>query len=74
MTVECKDGSYAKNWTACMYFDGMLMSADQFGNLNLGYVGKKMGFDGFLLKNPATTGGGDKFWIQYGINMAERGR
>ena len=74
MNVKLPDGSYAKNWTGWIYFDGMIMAADEFGNLNLGYVGTKMGFSGIELLNFATKGGGDDFWIQYGINLANQGR
>ncbi|WP_418791467.1 RHS repeat domain-containing protein [Phosphitispora sp. TUW77] len=74
MNKKQSDGGYAKNWTAWIYFDGMLMGADKFGNLNLGYVGAKMGFFDIMLLNPATTGAGDGFWVEYGINMAKQGR
>jgi hypothetical protein len=74
MDTKQKDGGYPKNWTPWIYFDGMLMGADKFGNLNLGYVGYHMGFDGIMLLNFATSGAGDGFWVQYGINMAKGGR
>jgi RHS repeat-associated protein len=74
MNKKQSDGSQAKNWTPWIYFDGTIMSADKFGNLNLGYIGYKMGFDGSMLINPATSGQGDAFWIQYGIDMAKQGR
>ena len=57
-----------------IYFDGMIMGADKFGNLNLGYVGAMMGFSGVWLLNPATSGAGDGFWVQYGIDMVNGGR
>ena len=68
------DGGYAKNWYPWIYFDGMIMGADKFGNLNLGYVGYEMGFRGIMLDNIYTSGGGDKFWVKYGITMAKKGR
>lgn len=40
------------------------MGADKFENLNLGYVGYTMGFDGAMLINPTTSGGGDEYWIR----------
>ncbi len=64
----------AKNWTPWIYFDGMIVSADKFGNINLGYVGTKMGFSGFLLKNPTTMDKDDGPYVEYGIRMAEQGR
>lgn len=63
-----------KNWVPWIYFDGELMSADKFGNLNLGYVGTKMGFPAWILLNFATSGDGDGYWVQKGINMANGGR
>ena len=63
-----------KNWYPWIYFEGELMSADKFGNLNLGYVGTKMGFPLWILLNPATSGAGDGYWVQKGIDMANGGR
>ena len=63
-----------KNWRGWMYFDGMLMSADDFGNLNMAYVGVKMGMPNWVYQNFATTDGKDAFWVQYGIDMANQGR
>jgi hypothetical protein len=74
MNTFYDDGSQAKNWTPWIYFDGMVFAADKFGNLNLGYVGYMMGYNGFQLINPATSGGGDQEWIEYGIEMAKQGR
>jgi len=74
MNMKQKDGGYPKNWTPWIYFDGQLMGADKFGNLNLGYVGSRMGYGGYDLLNPATSGAGDGYWVQYGINMAKAGR
>lgn len=34
-----------RNWVQWMYFDGMLISADDFGNINLGYIGRKIDFN-----------------------------
>lgn len=63
-----------KNWKAWMYFDGMLMAADDFGNLNMAYVGYKMGLPTSIYQNFATTDGKDAFWVQYGIDLAKSGR
>lgn len=63
-----------KNWTAWMYFDGMLLAADDFGNLNMAYVGAKMGLPNWVYQNFVTTDGKDAFWVQYGINMVNHGR
>lgn len=73
MNKKQSDGSYAKNWTPWIYFNGQLISADKFANINLGYVGTKMGFFGYMLLNPTTTGGDDEKYIQRGINMAKNG-
>ena len=71
MNAKQKDGGYPKNWVAWIYYEGQLMGADKVGNLNLGYVGKMMGYDGWLLQNQHTTGGGDGYWIYMGINKAK---
>lgn len=60
--------------TEWIYFDGILISADDIGNLNLGYVGSKMGYDGFLLLNPTTEDSKhDSDIIRYGSVLAGRG-
>ena len=63
-----------RNWRAWMYFDGMLMAADDFGNLNMAYVGYKMGLPELVYKNWITMDGKDSFWVQYGIDLAKSGR
>ncbi|MCL2643117.1 MAG: VWA domain-containing protein [Candidatus Bathyarchaeota archaeon] len=63
-----------RNWRAWMYFDGMLMAGDDFGNLNMAYVGYRMGLPIPVYQNPVTTDGKDAFWVQYGIDMAICGR
>ena len=63
-----------KNWRPWMYFDGMLVSADKFGNINMAYVGVKMNLPHWVFQNTYTTDKDDAFWVQYGINMAEQGR
>lgn len=64
----------AKNWTPWIYFDGMIISGDKFGNINLGYVGTKMGFKGITIKNRFTMDKDDGPYVQYGIKMALDGR
>ena len=68
------DEGDVKNWTQWIYFDGELISADKFGNINLGYVGTKMGYSGFMLQNPTTMDKDDGPYLQYGIDMAKQGR
>lgn len=63
-----------KNWTPWIYFDGMLISADKLGNINLGYIGTKMGFSDIQLKNSYTMDKDDGPYVEYGIKMAEQGR
>ncbi len=63
-----------RNWIAWMYFDGMLMAGDDFGNLNMAYVGYKMGLGTYVYQNFLTTDGKDAFWVQYGIDLAKSGR
>ena len=57
-----------------MYFDGMLASADKFGNINMAYVGVNMNLPYAVFENFATTDKDDAFWVKYGIKMAEQGR
>ena len=64
-----------RNWIPWIYFDGKLWSADKFSNMNLGYVGIKMGYDNELLLNFETKDEeGDIYAINYGISLAKRGR
>ena len=63
-----------KNWRPWMYFDGMLVSGDKFGNMNLGYVGFEMSLPEYVYLNFATTDKDDAFWVEYGMNMAKNGR
>ncbi len=63
-----------KNWRPWMYFDGMLISADKLGNMNMAYVGMKMGLPKIVFQNDLTTDKDDAFWVQYGIDLAEQGR
>lgn len=63
-----------KNWRAWMYYDGMLVAGDDFGNMNLAYVGQKMNLPTIFYQNAVTTDGKDRFWIQYGIDLAVSGR
>ncbi|MEE1301475.1 MAG: hypothetical protein UHD64_01730, partial [Bacteroidales bacterium] len=63
-----------KNYIPWMYFDGYLIGADKFGNMNMAYVGKKMGLPEWVYKNFTTKDKDDTFWVQYGIDLAESGR
>lgn len=63
-----------KNWTPWIYFDGDIISADKFGNINLGYVGTKMGYHGRQLKNLYTMDKDDGSYVIYGIDMANQDR
>ena len=58
-----------------MYFDGYIMSGDKFGNLNLAYIGRKLGLQDWVTKNPTTTDDAeDSFWLDYGFKMVSEGR
>ena len=61
-----------KNWTPWIYFEGELRSADKIGNINLGYVGTKMGFYGVAIKNPYTMDKDDGPSVLFGIELAEK--
>ena len=63
-----------KNYIPWIYFDGYLIGADKFGNMNMAYVGKKMGLPEWVYKNFTTKDKDDPFWVQYGIDLAESGR
>lgn len=60
----------AKNWSNWIYFEGEIMGADKFGNLNLGYVGVCMGFDGIMLKNFYTMDKDDGYYVNLGMDLA----
>ena len=69
----------AKNWTPWIYFDGRIISADDLGNINLGYVGTKMGYSKPMLADAVDLFQGsddpkEQANILYGINMANSGR
>lgn len=64
----------SKNWKPWMYFDGRLISADKLGNMNMSYVGKKMGLPEWVYQNWTTTDKDDAQWVQYGIDLANQGR
>ncbi len=63
-----------RNWMAWIYFDGMIMGADKLGNMNMAYVGAKLGLPRIVYQNFITNDKDDPFWIQYGIDLAEQGR
>ncbi len=57
-----------------MYFDGHLIGADKVGNMNMAYVGKKMGLPEWVYKNWFTMDKDDPEWVERGISLAESGR
>lgn len=63
-----------KNWKPWIYFDGDIISADKFGNINLGYVGTKMGYSGLKLNYGYTMDKDDGPYVIYGIDMANQDR
>ena len=71
---------YAGNWTPWIYFDGMIIAADQFSNINFGYIGTYLCMSGVQLFNFATVDDGaegrlpDQWYLQYGIDMFNQGR
>ena len=63
-----------RNYLEWMYFDGYLLGADKVGNMNMAYVGKKMGLPEWVYKNWWTTDKDDAEWVERGIGLAESGR
>ena len=61
------------NTTPWIYFDGELISSDKLGNINLGYVGTKMGYSGILVQNRFTEDKDDGPYVRKGINLAKWG-
>lgn len=50
------------------------LRADKLGNMNMAYVGKKMGLPEWVYQNWTTTDKDDAQWVQYGIDLANQGR
>ena len=69
-----EEGVNNRNWREWIYFDGMIMGADKLGNMNMAYVGVKLGLPHYVYQNFTTNDKDDPFWVQYGIDMAEQGR
>ena len=44
-----------RNWMDWIYFDGMIMGADKLGNMNMAYVGVKLGLPHIVYQNRTTT-------------------
>lgn len=67
--------TYPKNWMPWMYFDGMVISGDDMGNLALGYVMESLGYDAEEY-HPWNDKKGSRDWnmIEYGAQMAREGR
>ena len=63
-----------KNWQPWIYFEGKVWGADKIGNINLGYVGTKMGFDGVMIQNALTMDKDDGPSVTLGIQLANAGR
>ena len=63
-----------RNWRPWIYFDGEIRGADKIGNINLGYIGTKMGFGDLLIKNFATMDKDDGPSVELGIRLANMGR
>ena len=64
-----------RNWRPWMYFDGMLIAGDDFGNLNMAYVGYKMGLPTSVYQKSCKPLMVKMiFWVQYGIDLAKSGR
>ena len=75
MNEKQSNGGYRKNWTNWIYFEGALWGADKIGNINLGYVGTKMGFPSYMLAIPyITLDKDDGPAVNLGISLAQRGR
>ena len=64
------------NWVPWIYFEGDIWGADQIGNINLAYVGYKMGYKkSFLIDNFATRDDErDGKALDMGFALAEQGR
>ena len=69
------EGSFPKNWVPWLYFDGVVISAADMGNLATGYVMASMGYDSreYHAWNDK-VGDNDWLWVEYGANMALKGR
>jgi RHS repeat-associated protein len=64
-----------RNWMPWIYFEGEMWGADKIGNMNLGYVGTKMGYPKQMLLIPLITDDkGDGHAITFGISLAKSGR
>ena len=69
------DEGNRRNWLPWIYFDGYLIGADKFGNMNMAYVGRKMGLPEKVYKNSTTMDDPeDIFWIDKGTAYANSGR
>ena len=64
------------NWLPWIYFEGDIWGADQIGNINLAYVGYKMGYGkSFLIDNFVTRDDErDSKALDMGFALAEEGR
>ena len=70
---EYADAPNKRNWYEWIYFEGVMIGADKVANINWGYLGTNLGYSGFYLFNPLTTGGDDDRFIQMGVDLANSG-
>ncbi len=68
------DAHNQKNYIEWMYFDGYLIGADKLGNINMAYVGDKMGLPEWVYSNFLTRDKDDTFWVEYGRDLSRSGR
>ena len=72
MNERQSDGSFPKNWTPWIYFEGLIIAADDVGNINLAFVGYKMNLPQYVYSNFATRDGKDAAMIDLGIALAQQ--
>ncbi len=68
------DADNNRNWLPWIYFDGHLIGADKLGNMNMAYVGDKMGLPEWVYNNFLTRDKDDAFWVEYGRDLSRSGR
>lgn len=73
MNGESMDVNNNRNWQNWIYIDGHLVGADKIGNINMAYVGYKMGLPEYVYNNFETRDKDDAKWVEYGIELAKEG-
>jgi hypothetical protein len=77
-----KEGENRRNWTPWIYFEGKVIAADDVGNMNMAYAGKKMGLSPSVYNNIVTRNQFPEIWkpderdiaaIEWGIELADSG-